>query len=137
MSDESSKIASQTPQLMQMAAQHMRKMAADNVDLLKENEALQHENRVMKIARRLEQRGLETSLSFEEKVAKLQDLPVEKLASFEAAVELAAGGVSLGRVAPQDGDEKRASMGETYRTNSSGSDELEDFVMSQGAYGGS
>jgi hypothetical protein len=136
MSDEKTeKVAGQVPGVMQAAAQHLRKMAADNVTLYKRAESAENEVRRMKLARRMEQRGIEPQLSFEEKVEKLSALDPEKLATTEQAVELAAGGVRLGTVASRD-EEKRSSVrGETYRSSEDGSDPLDAFVMNQEAYG--
>lgn len=128
------KVAGQVPGIMHEAAQHMRKLAEHNTELLQERDALAHENRLMKLARRMEQRGLEPSLSFEEKVAKLHDVPSEKLAATEQAIELTAGGFRLGHVDQSQGGEKRASRGELYTSDPESGDELEGFVMTQGAY---
>lgn len=132
------KLASQVPGIMQMASEHLQKMASTNVQLVQERDALEHENRVMKIARRMEVRGLEPNLSYEEKVAKLHEVPTEKLASLEQAVELAAGGVKLAHVATRDdaAGEKRASVqrGELYHADEAGSDPLEDFIANQDAF---
>lgn len=132
MSD-TEKVAGQVPGIMQAAAQHMRKLSEYNVELVQERDALMHENRLMKIARRLEQRGLEPNLSFEEKVAKLEAVPSEKLAATEQAIELTAGGFSLGHVGEAQPSEKRASKGELYSSNSAG-DELEGFVTQNHAF---
>jgi hypothetical protein len=138
MSDMS-KLASQVPGIMQMAAQHLRKVASENVQLVQSNEELARENRVMKLARRMDVRGLEPNLSFEEKIAKLQEVPVEKLASLEQAIEMAAGGVNLARVATRD-DSAGAKLasdiqrGELYRSNEAGTDSLDDFIASQDAF---
>jgi hypothetical protein len=135
MSDDMTKVAGQVPGIMHEAAQHMRKLSEQNVELVQERDALMHENRIMKIARRMEQRGLEPNLSFEEKVAKLQEVPQEKLAATEQAIELTAGGFRLGTVDQQSsGGEKRASRGELYSSDESGGDELEGFVTQMSAY---
>jgi hypothetical protein len=127
------KVAGQVPGIMHEAAQHMRKLAEENVSLVGERDALAHEVRLLKIARRMEQRGIEPNLSFEEKVAKLQEVPVEKLAATEQAIELTAGGFKLGHVEQPQG-EKRASRGELYSSDESGGDELESFVSTMSAY---
>lgn len=134
MSDDMEKVAGQVPGIMHEAAQHMRKLAEHNVELVQERDALLHENRLMKIARRMEQRGLEPNLSFEEKVAKLQEVPSEKLAATEQAIELTAGGFRLGHIEQPQVGEKRASRGELYTSDESGGDELESFVTQMSAY---
>lgn len=126
------KVASQVPGVMGAAAQHLRKMASQNVELVKRAEVAETEVRAMKIARRMDQRGLEPNLSFEEKTAMLRDMEPKKLGSLEQAIELTAGGFRLGKVEPQE--EKRASAGELYSAGEAGSDTLEDFVTTQKAY---
>jgi len=126
------KVASQVPGVMGAAAQHLRKLAGQNVDLVKRAEVAEHEVRVMKVARRMDQRGLEPNLSFEEKTAMLREMDPEKLGSLEQAIELSAGGFRLGRV---EAEEKRASTGSEFYSAQSGTDSLEDFVTNQKAYG--
>lgn len=127
------KVAGQVPGIMQEAAQHMRKLASQNAELVQERDALEHENRLMKIARRMEIRGLESGLSFEEKVAKLQDVPAEKLAATEQAIELAAGGFRLGTIDPSQGSGEKRAGGELYKKSEAG-DDLENFVSGMSAY---
>ena len=136
MSDKNmDKVAGQVPGVMGAAAQHLRKMAGQNIELVKRAEVAEHEVKVMKIARRMDQRGLEPNLSFEEKTAMLRDMDPEKLGSLEQAIELTAGGFRLGHV--EQPEEKRASRsgGEMYGSTEAGSDMLEDFVTNQKAYG--
>jgi hypothetical protein len=124
------KVASEVPAIMQTAAQHMRKLASSNQSLMKRASAAEHELRLMKLARRMEQRGLEPEMDFEEKVAALREFDEEKLASFAQAIEMAAGGARLGSLDNADNtNTKRASHGERQS-----SDELEDFVTTQGAF---
>jgi hypothetical protein len=132
MSDHT-KIAGQVPGIMHEAAQHMRKLAEDNVELTQERDILFHENRLMKIAMRMEQRGLDPNLSFEEKMAKLEGVPAEKLATFEQAIEMAAGGFRLGTTESSRDGEKQASRGELYSA-SAGGDDLDNFVTTMRAY---
>jgi hypothetical protein len=133
------KVAGQVPGIMQTAAEHMRKLAGQNVELVKRAEAAEHEVRLVKLARRMEQRGIEPSLGFDEKLAHLRSIEIGKIASLEQAVELAAGGFRLGRL---EAEEKRASAdfgtggGELYRRGADGGDALEQFIESQHAYGG-
>lgn len=119
------KIASQVPAVLQESAQHMRKLSEDNANLVQENDELRHELRLVKLARRMEERGLEPSLDFDEKVATLRGFDRSKLASFEQAVEITAGGFALGRL--EHPDDKTAS-------DSGGGDPLENFVLSHQAY---
>lgn len=133
MSDKMTKVAGQVPGVLHEAAQHMRKLAEDNVGLVEENDALKHELRTMKLARRMEVRGLEPALDFDAKVAKIAQIPTSKLAAVEEAVELAAGGFRLGHVEQPQQGEKRASRGELYSAGENG-DELEGFVSNMSAY---
>lgn len=121
------KVAGEVPMVMQTAAQHLRKLASSNRDLVKRASAAEKELLLMKLARRMEQRGIQPELDFDEKVAALSELSEDKLASFEQAIEMAAGGARLGSI---ENPEKRASHGE----RSGSSDELEDFVTTQGAF---
>jgi hypothetical protein len=137
MSDQTQKLAGDVPGILAASAQHMRKLAGHNVELLKRAEAAEHELRLMKLARRMEARGLEPSLSLEEKLASLRDVPATKLDHVEGAVELTAGGFSLGRVSSSDegGTKTAGSSSELYHSNEGGSDDLEEFVTSQQAFG--
>lgn len=128
--NEMTKVAGQVPGIMQEAAQHMRKLAEDNVSLSQECDALRKQLTVEKIARRMEQRGLEPELDFDGKVAKLASLEPSKLATMEQAIELAGGSFRLGRV--QDAD-KTASDGSFVRSGSS-ADDLDNFFASNAAY---
>lgn len=132
------KLASDVPGILTAGAEHMRKLATSNVALLERAEGAEHELRLMKLARRMETRGLEPSLSYEEKVASLREHPTEGIGSLEQAVELAAGGFSLGRLEEAgDKGEKVASAqsGEIYHTNAGGGDDLDEFVSTQQAFG--
>jgi|NOAtaT_6_FD_contig_71_168328_length_2369_multi_3_in_0_out_0_2 hypothetical protein len=133
MSNKMTKVAGQVPGVLHEAAQHMRKLAEANVGLAEENDGLRHELRTMKLARRMEVRGIEPALDFESKVAKIAQLPVTKLAAVEEAVELTAGGFRLGHVEQPQTGEKRASSGELYSAGDSG-DVLEGFVETMSAY---
>ncbi len=137
MSKELMKLAGDVPGILSAAAQHMRKLSTQNVEAVKRASAAEHELRLMKLARRMEVRGLEPNLSYEEKVAGLREIPAKKIASLEEAVELAAGGFSLGRVTNSDdsGQKTASDGGELYHSNTGGGDDLEEFVISQQAYG--
>jgi hypothetical protein len=137
MSDEYEKLASDVPGILGAAAQHLRVMAEQNVELQKRASAAEHELRLIKLAQRMESRGIEPNLSLEEKVATLLELNDDKLAATEAAVELSAGGFNLGRLrhSSLDGGTKVASQqGELYTTES-GADDLDSFIESQQALG--
>jgi len=131
MSKDMNKLAADVPAVMHSAATHMRKLASSNVELVKRAEAAEHENRVMKIARLMDLRGLHQNLSFEEKVASLRDLSLEKLATTEAAIELAAGGVRMPQLQQTETGHKTASE---RAPGESDSDPLEDFIESQAAF---
>lgn len=124
------KVAHEVPAIMQAASQHLVKLAGQNVELVKRAESAEHELRVMKLARRMDVRGLHPNLSYEDKIAQLMEVPEEKLATMEQAVEMAAGGVRLGRVA-----ETTDTGGKTASFDGGGNagDELEDFIESQAA----
>ena len=138
MSDQLQKLASDVPGILTAGAEHMRKLATQNVALLERATGAETELRLVKLALRMESRGIEPSLSYEEKVASLREHPVSGLDSLEQAVELAAGGVSLGRL-EEAGDlgQKVASTqaGEIYHINADGGDDLDEFVSSQQAFG--
>jgi hypothetical protein len=124
------KVAYGVPEIMQAASQHLVKLAGQNVELSKRANGAEHELRVMKLARRMDLRGLHQNLSYEEKVAQLLEIPIEKLATMEQAVEMAAGGVRLGKVA------EASDTGSKLASDPSGSadpDELETFIESQAA----
>lgn len=122
---EMAKVANQTPGILKAASDQLRSMAVELVDATREKEAAQHELSAMKIARRMEERGLEQGLSYQEKVAALYDSTPEKLAHIESAVELASGGFSLGRLSEEEGAKVAAS-----------SDDLDAFILSGAALNG-
>ncbi len=139
MSEEMDKLAAKVPGIMATGAAHMRKIAQQNVDLVRQNQALTNEIRVMKLARRMEDRGIQNDLSFEEKIAALRDADPQKLASMEGAVEISAGGFTLGALKDRSeimGGEKVASIkGEEYSLGTGESDPLDTFVLSGAALG--
>lgn len=126
MDQELRKVASDVPGVLLAAAEHLTKLANDNVALEQRAETAEHHVACYKLARRMEERGLQTDLSFDEKVAALQQLPVEKISTMEQAVELSAGGFSLGTVAE---DSKTASPGVENP------EALESFINSGAAFG--
>ncbi len=118
------KLASQIPGIVQNAAESLQKLAGDNLALLDENEALRHELRATKLAHRMEERGFEPTLSHAEKVAALAALDSTKIATMEGAVELAAGGFSLGRMK----EDEQLEAG-PKKTASAAYAELDNFIM--------
>lgn len=136
MSEDMDKIASQVPGILNAGAAHMRKIAQQNVDLVRQNQALENEVRVMKLARRMEDRGLQNDLDYDEKCASLRDADDTKLASIESAVEIVAGGFSLGKLDnPADRGQKVATIqGENYNLNPGDEDPLNEFVLSGSAF---
>jgi hypothetical protein len=126
------KLAEDVPGILHASSQHLRKMAGKLITETQRADAAEQELHRMKLARRMELRNMEPNLSFEEKVAALAEVPSEKLASLEQAVELAAGGVTLARLNQEDGQKVASQGGELY--SSEGGDALEDFVMSNQAF---
>jgi hypothetical protein len=117
-------VENDVPSIMRAASQHMSKLANQNVGLVKRAESAERELLIVKIARRMEQRGLQQHLSYEEKVAHLSE--VQDLDAVQAAVEIAAGGVSLGKVAEADRP--------SNNTRSDSAEDLEAFINSQSAF---
>lgn len=132
MSKDMNKVAADVPAMMHSAATHMRKLAGSNVELSKRAQSAEHELRVMKIARRMDLRGLHPNLSYEEKIASLRDYSTEKLATTEAAIDLAAGGVRMPQLQQTETAHKVAS-GENRAPGESDSDPLEEYIESQAA----
>lgn len=125
------------PGLIKESSDHITKLASENLALLDDNEALKQEVRALKLAHVMQERGLEPSLSYEEKVASLLALPRPKLAAVEAGLEFSAGGFSIGHVAaPADNDESRAAKiaGATYSPKP-GEDLLDNFVLNLSGMG--
>lgn len=120
MSKESN--AAEVPGIMLAAGQHLEKLASQNVELVKRAEFAEREMLIAKIARRMEVRGLQPHLSYEEKVAQLHE--VSDLNTMQRAVELAAGGVSIGKVAES----------ETTTPQATSADDLDAFINSQAAF---
>jgi hypothetical protein len=129
MSQELQKLAGDLQGVLSTTSQHLRKMANAQAELLATNKQQDHELKAYKLARRMEQRGLASELDYEQKVAKLLETPIEKLATMEQAVELATGGFRLGSVQT---DDKTAADDELGGTP--GPDVLDSFITSQAAY---
>jgi hypothetical protein len=126
MATELTKLAGDLQGVLRTSAQHLTKLANAHAELLAVSQQQAHELAAMKLARRMEQRGLSPELDFEQKVAKLIETPVEKLATLEQAVELAASGFRLGQVQAED----KMASGEPGQTP----DVLDSFISSQSAY---
>lgn len=120
--------AQKLPELLMAAQQQLTKMAHQNVELAKERDAAVHELRVVKMAQRMEERRIQPARSLEEKVAELRGLSPDKLAHVEHAIELTAGGFTLGSLVESDDRPTEVSGGS--------SDPLAEFVLNQAAYGG-
>lgn len=87
--------AAQASQMMKLAAENLRALSEDNVGLRTENDELktkvasfEKRERAEKIAKTMEDKGLESELSFEEKVAGL--LKRDNLDVVEEAVGMSA-----------------------------------------------
>ncbi len=119
------KLAGDLSGVLTTASQHLVKLANAHAQLLALNAQQEHELKSYKLARRMEQRGVMPELSFEEKVAKLMETPVEKLATLDQAVELATTGFRLGSVPAED---------KTASEEAATSDVLNAFILSQAAY---
>lgn len=126
MSQDMQKLAGDLQGVLLTSAEHLQKMAASQAELIAVNAQQSHELQAYKIARRMEQRGLESDLDYEAKVAKLLEMPTEKLATMEQAIEFVPGGFRLGTV---QADDKMASGEST-----SSADPLDAFISSQAAY---
>ena len=124
MSDaKTNELFGKVPEVMKVAAEHLRALSAANVELEEKIAAQERLIQHMKIARRMEERGHRADLDYESKVAYVSTIPGEKLAAFEQAIEMTAGGdVSIGTVTAPEDD---GTEGET-----SGLDRLDRFVMS-------
>lgn len=117
---------SKIPGLLRESSQLIQKLAADNESLMDENEALRKEVRVIKLAARMEDLGVDPTLSLEEKVASLGSMSERSLMGIEAATELNMPGFSLGSLKASD---------ETSTPSASASaDALDNFVLSGRAY---
>lgn len=115
------------PQVLNIAAQHMRKVASDNVALLETNAKLAHELRLHKIAMRMEERRIEPEVPLQEKIANLHQVPPHKLDALEQAIELSVGGFKLGSL-------DNPSLNESGESSSVHHD-LDSFIRSNVAYG--
>jgi hypothetical protein len=117
MTTERTKLAADTSAVLSEAAGTLRKIAAQNVDLAREVEALRLEKRAMQIAMRMTDRGIEPATSFAEKVALLCEQDETKLAGIESALAMQLE-FSIGKVAEAEG-------GQVVEVDS-----LNDFILS-------
>lgn len=99
---ENTKLAAQIPGLLHESSELMSKLASDNEELLDENEALRHKVAVMELVDQMTERGLEPTLSRQEKIAALMPQSPAQIEKISNAIEFAAAGISLGRVATTD-----------------------------------
>lgn len=126
MSDKLTKLAGDLQGVLHTSAEHMTKLANQVAELSAINQRQDHELKAMKLARRLEERGLSPELTFDQKVAQLLTTPLEKLATMEQAVELASGGFRLGTTQSDDF--------QTSGSDGKVADPLDAFISSQAAY---
>lgn len=124
------KLASQVPAVLAEASSTLKKLAAANASLVSENEGLRTELRLTKIAQRMEDRGLEPSLGFAEKLSKLQEIPATKLDAFEMAIEMGPSTFKLGSL--EDEDTRTTSMSGSVNLEAAAKN-LEDFISSGAA----
>ena len=117
------KLAADLPAVLTEAANHMEAMSRNQVALEKRASDAEHELRVMKLARRMEERGVHSTLSFEEKVAELRGAHSEKLAAMENGLEFAARGFNLGTAK------------EPEVSNGSSADQIDSWIMGNHAFG--
>jgi hypothetical protein len=131
------KIAADAPAILHEAAREMRKLAEDNVELSQKCDGLERELRIHKLAMRMDERGLEAGLSTSEKIASLSQLPAEKIAAIEAAVEMVPGGFKLASL--RETNDELASVSATLPPGELGSSahyaRLDSFIVSGSAHG--
>lgn len=117
--------AEQMPGLLKESAELVQKLASSNEELLDRNAQLEKELRLIKIAHRMDERGLEPTLSPTEKVAALAELDEQKLLGIEAACELSGPGFTLGTLKSEAG-------GETRKVATA--EDLDNFILSNEAF---
>jgi len=128
------KLAHQVPAVLAEASATLRKTASRLVEVENENDALKHQLRVEKLARRMEQRGLDPNLDFDQKIAHLQEVDKTKLDTLEQAVELSAGGFKLGSL--EDSQTNDSVEGVHEELGSAAHHEaLDNFILSGRALG--
>lgn len=119
------KLAADLPAVLLEAAEHLELTSTKLAASEKRASDMEHELRAMKLARRMEERGFQSDVSFDSKMAELRRETPEKLAAMEQGLEFAASGFRFG-----------AAM-ETEASPSVGAsaDPLGDFITGQHAYG--
>jgi len=132
MMSDTRKMASQVPAVLAEASATLRKTASRLIEAENENGILRNELRLAKIARRMEQRGLEPALDFEQKIAQLKEVQPSKLDALEHAVELTAGGFKLGSL-EEPNDNVEGVHGESVSATNYAS--LDNFILSGRALG--
>lgn len=126
------KLASQVPAVLAEASATLRKTASRLLDVEQRNEALQNELRVMKLANRMEERGLDPNLDLEKKIAHLQKVDPSKLDALEQAVELSAGGFKLGSLEEANDNVEGV---HTDQGSAAHHEDLDNFILSGRALG--
>jgi hypothetical protein len=123
------KIASEAPTHLRTAGEHMKKMASALLLEEKRAQTAEHELLLHKLARRMEQRQLETGMDFETKLAHLRKVPTAKLAAFEEGIEIATGGGGVlgALVEPET---------KVAATTDSGRVAFEEWILSGGPHAG-
>lgn len=103
--------AAQAGQMMKMAAENLRALSEENKSVKSENDELrekvahfEREERIEKIAKAMENKNINSGLSFEEKLASLREH--EKLDALEEAVNFSAPQLKLASVS----DERQATV---------------------------
>lgn len=110
------------PMLLKEASQHLATTSAKLAELTEEHKTAVHQIKAMKLAQRMTERGFDPETSWEQKVASLQAMTDEKLATMEQAIELAQAPLSLPKVANQD------------QANPTNPTTFDDFILSQSAF---
>lgn len=125
------KVAHDTPAIIREAGSLMRKMAGANITLEKRASNAERELQAMKLARKLEDRGLNADLDFDQKVARIMGMDQDKIASFEAGIELAASGGGLGAVMSEEDAKTASSMSAGAPITDA---DFDSFILTGGAF---
>lgn len=108
------KVLRQVPTALRGLSKHAQTLESENVQLREKVAQYELRDRAAKVASVMEDKGLNSELSFDEKVAALMREP-DKLDLNEAAVKLAAKQMSIGEI-----DEDRPGNGKS---------ELESYIL--------
>lgn len=131
------KLAAEIPAILTESSAQLRKLAHENTQLVEERDAALYELRLNKVARRLEERNLESDLSFTQKLAYLQSIDPSKMDAFEQAIELSTGGFKLGSIQREETVTKESSETLPGELGSRDNHEtLDRFILSGSALGG-